>query len=170
MSKSNTLFKKKKKRTNIRENDILCWDHFKQVLVRHFINLGKQSATHNNHWRQFTIHLNEDWTEAPFLSLKLKWRFHCFFFKFSFSQKLHCVFIVYLQQPISQVYPFPKEGHTCSDIVLFQVKVLMWTVWPNRLLRPWFTIFSSRMELWVQIKAYNSFMRNKHGIQPHAFK
>lgn len=33
MSKSNTLFKKKKKkekekRTNIRENDILCSDHF----------------------------------------------------------------------------------------------------------------------------------------------
>lgn len=63
MSKSNILFKK---RGNIRENDILCWDHFKQVLVRHFINLGKKSATHNNHWRQFTIHLNEDWTEAPF--------------------------------------------------------------------------------------------------------
>lgn len=156
-------------------------------MVRHFINLGKQSATHNNHWRQFTIHLNEDWTEAPFLSLKLKWRFQGFFFllfKFSFSQKnkrknktkkqkkknLHCMFTVYLEQTISQVYPFPWEGHTCRDNVRFQVKVSTWTAWLNRLLRPWFTIFSSRMELCVQIKAYNSFMRNKHGIQPNAFK
>lgn len=165
MSKSKILFEKE--RGNVRENDILCWDYFKQVLVRHFINLGKQSATHNNHWRQVTIHLNEDWTEAPFLSLKLKWRF---FFNFSFSQKLHCMFTVYLQQTISQVYPLPWEGNTCSDNVQFQVKVHMWTAWPKRLLRPWFTIFSSRTETWVQIKAYNSFIRNKHGIQPHAFK
>lgn len=140
-------------------------------MVRHIINLGKQSATHNNHWRQFTIHLNEDWTEAPFLSLKLKMEISLFL-SFSLSQKVHYVSIIYLQQPIRQVYPFPRERErdTSSDIVLFQVEVLLWTAWPNRLLRPWFTIFSSRMELWVQIKAYNSFMRNKHGIQPHAFK
>lgn len=38
-------------------------------------------------------HLNEDRTEAPFLSLKLTWRFCCFReFLFPFRQKLHNVF------------------------------------------------------------------------------
>ena len=101
MSKSNTLFKKKKKKKKKKNNkNQHKWEEttffveiiFKQVLVRQFINLGKQSATHNNHWRQFTIHLNEDWTEAPFLSLKLKMEISLILKFFLFKRTPLCVY------------------------------------------------------------------------------
>lgn len=133
MRKSNNLFKiiKKKEKEKKKENNILCWDRFKQVLVRYFINLEKQSATHNNHWRQFTIHLNEDWTEAPFLSLKLKWRFKGFFF-FSFlnfpfhnekkpnkKTPLHCLFTVY---PLTKLTLFLERGTLAVTMFDFKLK------------------------------------------------
>lgn len=43
----------------IRLNNILCLDHFRQVGQA---VTWEKSATHNNHRRQFTIHLNGDWT------------------------------------------------------------------------------------------------------------